>query len=152
MKKIDLGQTITILANIGVIAGIVFLAVELRQNNEIQSAQVRSTRVDNRAAITEMLFENPEVIEFLGKDRSSLSQVELDRIRLLGIRALVHSEWTYGEAIRGFQDLDQHASFMRTIYHRERLNYGLLVAWETFREVADPRFAAWFEENVVNER
>lgn len=32
MKKIDLGQTITILANIGVISGIAFLALELRQN------------------------------------------------------------------------------------------------------------------------
>jgi len=32
MRKIDIGQTITILANIGVIAGIVFLALELRQN------------------------------------------------------------------------------------------------------------------------
>ena len=32
MKKIDLGQTITILANIGVITGIAFLALELRQN------------------------------------------------------------------------------------------------------------------------
>ena len=30
LKKIDLGQTISILANVGVIAGIVFLAVELR--------------------------------------------------------------------------------------------------------------------------
>lgn len=34
MKKIELGQTIQILANIGVIAGIVFLAFELHQNNE----------------------------------------------------------------------------------------------------------------------
>ena len=34
MKKIDLGQTITILANVGVIAGIVFLAVEVRQVGE----------------------------------------------------------------------------------------------------------------------
>ncbi len=33
MKKLDLGQTITILANVGVIAGIVFLGYELRQNN-----------------------------------------------------------------------------------------------------------------------
>ena len=32
MKKIDLGQTLTILANVGVIAGIVFLGYELRQN------------------------------------------------------------------------------------------------------------------------
>ena len=34
MKKIDLGQTFQILANVGVIVGIIFLAVELRQNNE----------------------------------------------------------------------------------------------------------------------
>jgi len=32
MKKIDLGQTIQTLANLGVIAGIVFLAMELQQN------------------------------------------------------------------------------------------------------------------------
>ena len=32
MNKIDVGQTINILANIGVIAGIAFLAFELRQN------------------------------------------------------------------------------------------------------------------------
>ncbi len=41
MKKIDLGQTITILANVGVVAGIVFLAVELRQNNEFMAADAR---------------------------------------------------------------------------------------------------------------
>jgi len=32
MKKIDLGQSIAILANIGVIAGIIIVAYELRQN------------------------------------------------------------------------------------------------------------------------
>ena len=35
MKKIDLGQAIGILANVGVTAGIVFLGMELRQNNEL---------------------------------------------------------------------------------------------------------------------
>ena len=39
MRNIDLGQTIGILANIGVIAGIVFLAYEIHQNTQaIQSA------------------------------------------------------------------------------------------------------------------
>ena len=32
MKKIDVGHAIAVLANIGVLAGIVFLAIELRQN------------------------------------------------------------------------------------------------------------------------
>ncbi len=44
MKKIELGQTIAILANVGVIAGILFLAIELRQNNEALGLQSRLER------------------------------------------------------------------------------------------------------------
>ena len=43
MNKIDLAQTISILANIGVIARIVFLAIEVRSAsnaNQLQSAYV----------------------------------------------------------------------------------------------------------------
>jgi len=42
MKKIDLGQTATMIANLGVIVGIFFLAYELRQNtvsNQLLAAQ-----------------------------------------------------------------------------------------------------------------
>ena len=46
MKKIDLGQTINILANVGVIAGIVFLAFELQQNNELLGAQIQAYRFE----------------------------------------------------------------------------------------------------------
>ena len=45
MKKIDLGQTITILANLGVIGGILLLAYELRQNNAFMGAQARFNRL-----------------------------------------------------------------------------------------------------------
>ena len=41
MKKIDLGQTIGIVANVGVIAGLLLLAFELNQNREITEAQTR---------------------------------------------------------------------------------------------------------------
>jgi len=44
MKKIDLGQMITILANIGVIAGIVFLGVELRQTQSSMQSQAYQAR------------------------------------------------------------------------------------------------------------
>ena len=150
MKKIDLGQTIQILANLGVIGGIVFLAVEIHQNNELLSAQVRSTRMEHRSAISNTLLENPEVIELLGKQESTLSEPERDRIRLLGFQALIQMEWNYGEAVRGLQDLDALARSIHSVYHRDRLNYGVPLAWETFRETTDPQFAAWFEENIVN--
>jgi hypothetical protein len=45
MKQIDLGQSITILASLGVIAGIVFLGLELRQNNELMEAEARFNRL-----------------------------------------------------------------------------------------------------------
>ncbi len=44
MKKIDLGQTITIVANIGVIAGIVFLGYELRQTQMAMQSQAFQAR------------------------------------------------------------------------------------------------------------
>lgn len=48
MKKIDLGQTITILANLGVIAGIVFLGIEIRQNTAtVQGATYQALSDDS---------------------------------------------------------------------------------------------------------
>ncbi len=42
MKKIELGQTLTILANVGVLAGILLLVFELSQNREMMTAQTRN--------------------------------------------------------------------------------------------------------------
>ena len=52
MKKIDLGQTITILANLGVIAGIVFLAIEVRQN---QASLDQANQIDRAAILTDAM-------------------------------------------------------------------------------------------------
>ena len=39
MKKIDLGQTITILANLGVIGGLIFVGLQLRQDRDIAESE-----------------------------------------------------------------------------------------------------------------
>ena len=44
MKKIGIDQTITIAANIGVIAGIIFLGFELRQTQKAMQSQAFQTR------------------------------------------------------------------------------------------------------------
>jgi len=62
MNKIDLGQTIVILANVGVIAGIVFLAVEIRQNNRIVQAQTRAQIASESADHLMRRAENGELI------------------------------------------------------------------------------------------
>jgi hypothetical protein len=42
MKKIDLGQTVNTIANVGVIIGILLLVFELTQNREMMRAQIRN--------------------------------------------------------------------------------------------------------------
>ena len=65
MKKINLGQTIQIVANVGVIAGIAFLAFELRQNTVAsRSAAFQSLGV--ATAQTWFSFsDNPEVSDII---------------------------------------------------------------------------------------
>jgi len=63
MKKIDLGQTIGILANVGVIGGLIFVGFQLRQDREIatidsiQSSMSMSMRVSS----SQLLAENSDV-------------------------------------------------------------------------------------------
>lgn len=62
MKQIDIGQTISILASIGVIAGIVFLGLELNQNNRLLVADAVSTSLEARIALQDLALNNPYLL------------------------------------------------------------------------------------------
>lgn len=65
MKKIDLGQMLTILANVGVIAGIVFLGMEIRQANRIALVTAEYELRNNFSAANEAILTNTELAEFV---------------------------------------------------------------------------------------
>ena len=80
MKKIDLGQTVGILANIGVIAGIIFLGVELQQNNRLMSSEAEYNLLQNRTDSD--IVGNPEIAAFWFKVNSGAPLTELERYRV----------------------------------------------------------------------
>jgi len=59
---LEIGQVLTLGANLGVIAGIVFLAMELRQNNRLLAAQARYSLREYRNDIADSLM-LPHVME-----------------------------------------------------------------------------------------
>jgi hypothetical protein len=61
MKKIDLGQTISIVANIGVVAGIVFLGIEIRQNTQALEAEAYRELTDSIRGINELRFSGADL-------------------------------------------------------------------------------------------
>lgn len=99
MKKIDLGQVIQILANLGVIAGLILLAVELEQNNELMAAEARFNRLSVQAESTTILAENPDLAGFLLKANSGaeLAPIEQARLDYYLRRVFGNMEWAYRE-------------------------------------------------------
>ena len=80
-KTISLGQLLEVMASIGVIAGIVFLAIELRQNNQLLVEQTRYSMLQNQKEWTIFLTGDPDVSRLAFSSRQSGQLDDLDRIR-----------------------------------------------------------------------
>ncbi len=85
MKKIDLGQTIGLFANLGVLVGILLLVYELNQNREIMKAQ---TRHEMSQGVVDLLLTeatNPELNRILNRGLSGeeITGAELERLEIM---------------------------------------------------------------------
>ena len=79
MKKLDLGQSVTLLANVGVIAGILFLAMELRQNNEMIRGQTRSQIARDMVDLFQTNMNDSDYADVLLRGNSGEELSELER-------------------------------------------------------------------------
>lgn len=150
MKKLDVGATIQVLANVGVLAGIILLAVELRQNNNLLGVELRANSTERILGTATIVLENPYLIELLEKDAGGLTPAERDTLVLLGIRSLSGFESSFREVELGLGDEDVLRRSLRAVWQRPHLNYGMPLAWDTFKTRASPEFRSWMEEHIVN--
>ena len=147
MKKIDLGQTLGILGNLGVIAGIVFLGLELAQNNEYAATEIRATRYQIALEIFTILTENSELAAIMLKDRDheTLTELESFHLRALWLRVLLTNQWAHSE-----MEVADTVPFMAM----QRTNYELYPAyrqaWEAGKSFFEPDFIQFMEETVFD--
>lgn len=106
MAKIDVKQTIGILANLGVIAGIVFLGLELHQNNQLLENQARFVLMDNQVSGYMREIENPDLVERRLKANTGEVLTERDQALLLAdvLISFTKWEWEYEQFLSGFID------------------------------------------------
>lgn len=156
MKKIDLGQTITILANVGVIVGLAFLALEINQNNRLLRAQAAKAMVDARNEIRTQVLGSGEAAEFWARAASGepLSPADELRVRANTERALLNWEFQYE------QYLERNLSASQLRVESWRLNVRgegsrpmlhFTEVWDSFRDDLTPAFVEFMEENVIDE-
>ncbi len=108
MKRLDFAQTVGLLANLGVIAGIVFLGVELNQNNDFLAAQARyNLRVQRTHALA--AADSPYVLEAVLKYGSGANAApdEIAIAQTLAVRLIGLWEWQYNQYRAGMLQLEQ---------------------------------------------
>ncbi len=82
MKKIDINKTVGILANFGVLVGLVFVGLEVRQNTLESRAEGARSIMESVNATNAGIYSDPGLAELIvrGKqDISSLNLVERER-------------------------------------------------------------------------
>jgi hypothetical protein len=75
----NLNKWLTLIANIGVLAGIIFLSLEIDQSNRIAVREARSELLTDRNETNRSAFENPEIAGLMVKLRTSdaeLTEIE----------------------------------------------------------------------------
>ena len=76
MNLDTLNKWLTLVANLGVLVGLIFLIVELNQSNRIAIYEAESTRRSQFIGMNTSRIENPEIIAKLMKPNPNLSEIE----------------------------------------------------------------------------
>lgn len=150
MKKIEPGQLVSTIANIGVLGGILLLAYELNQNNELMYAEARINRANMAINAWQFFAENGELAELRDREKrgDDLSAADTRRIDAAVMAIFVFQEWT-------FQELSVDASTLNQT--REVMSYDFAHkpeyrrVWGLRKFSFDPDFVRWVDDHVISE-
>ena len=101
MKSIRLGEAIQILSNIGVLAGIVFLAYEIHQNTVSTQLSAAQNYLGSSYQMSMHFAENPELAGLVTKSMTNPDQLspieafQLDRLQFSTLRTWQNMHYQY---------------------------------------------------------
>ncbi len=150
MKKIELGQIMRILANLGVIAGIVFLGIELQQNNQLLVEEARYNNLSERIRGNELQLANPELNRLMYLPPDDPTEEELVLRATLIRKTLLLWQWEYQLVESGIYSWASSDSALINTWREGFKKNQYIDAWESEKYQFDPAFIDWMEENVVN--
>lgn len=141
-----------IIGVLGVIGSLIFVAFEIRQNNELLAAEARANRHENRSENANTLFlENPHLVELVIKSNNGqqLTDIEQFTIERILNQMLLNFQFVYVEYQQGqFDEKDITTSTMKAAFYR---NAGMPQYWKDHAEEHfRPDFVQWMNENIVD--
>ena len=148
MKISDLNETLTLLANLGVIVGIIFLILEISQNTRAIENDAFWSRANASIAVNSVIVENEEVAELMAQylqDSSVYSEpISGEKVRAQQLFEMIA---TQSEA-RFITESDDLSALTESI--RRFLNSpGLREAYGSRMQLLTPEFASYIEQLMI---
>ena len=132
-----------------VVLSLVFVAYEIRQNNELMAADARQVRTSMVIDSWRFGAENGELAEIRVRERSGeeLTDVERERVDALVMAIFVGLDWQ-------FKELTANSPEMNQVREVQRYNFANKAeyrrVWADRKNSFRPEFVQWMDENVVN--
>jgi len=149
MNSSKINDWLTLVANIAVVGGIVFLAIEVRQNNELLRSESRQALVTNDVASLAANFQNADVFAKLVSE-SEMSAEDQLRLSFMFALDLRNREFEYFQYINGLLDEQTWLAYRHVILINHSAGLGRTWWNEVGRGIVDPDFAKLVDELLVD--
>ena len=135
-----LNRWLTLLANIGVIAGIGFLALEVRQNNQQLETQIAINQHQIRVNDIGRVVDDESIAIAHQKMLAGKALSDVERHRLYWMFATRFVNW---ELLYSLDRLELHG--VTTSFERSPMAEAF---WQEYRDYLRPNFVGYIEDNV----
>jgi hypothetical protein len=138
---------IALIANLGVVAGVVFLALEIQQNNELLIQDSRYSMLENQKDWKFFLNGDPEIAKLIySSDNKELSEIE--KLRRFDIISglLLTWQWEWEQSQSGlFGNSQLPVEAFRTLWKSQNTQ----AEWAELKPILKPEFADFLANNIV---
>jgi len=140
---------LSLVANVAVVGGILFLAIELRQNNELLRSESRQALIANDAASLTTNVEHAGVFAKLvaGDSLSAEEQLRLSFMFALDLR---NREFEYFQHVNGLLDEETWLAYLNVIRINHSTELGRKWWNQIGRRFVDPQFAELVDDVLAD--
>jgi hypothetical protein len=142
-------ETAEVIGVLGIVGSLIFVAFEIRQNNDLMEADARFAHMEARASWFELLASDPQIIGLIAKDSEgeTLSLVEQGHLIALYNKLFTQMEWEVQEGefrgrfaipLNGYRSAFGFYPGIRESWEQDKLNYA-------------PEFVRFVDDNVINQ-
>lgn len=142
----DLGSIGELIAAIATIGTLLYLAIQIRQNNIIAKEQAHYHMLQNQTSYYDRLAQHPDYLRTVYGEHLTDSEVKHLQHQSNATSVFFKWNWEYlraQEGIYGSSDIPTEG------FRREFQNANLFEQWCNQKEIFDPRFREFMDREVV---